>query len=106
MRISALRYTAGGGSHLVWLLALAAGASHSLQSAAADYFRNAWLYFAEGKSRAELDSSAALQMEFDRLRWRAAPWKKFLLRLYLNYTRQQEWLAPSLSELERAAQED
>ncbi len=97
-----LRYTAGGGSHLIWLLALAAGASHSLQSAAADYFRNAYLYFAEGSARAELDSSAALQEEFNRLRWRDYPWKKFLHRLYLNYTRQQEWLAPRLSELKRA----
>jgi phosphatidylglycerophosphate synthase len=98
-----LRCTAGGGSQLVWLLALAAGASHSLQSAAADYFRNAYLYFAEGKARAELDSSDALQTEFDRTRWSDQPWKKFLLRLYLNYTRQQEWLAPRVLDLKRAA---
>ncbi|MEO7166025.1 MAG: CDP-alcohol phosphatidyltransferase family protein, partial [Chthoniobacterales bacterium] len=39
----ALRYTSGGGSSLVWLLALAAGASHSVQSATADYLRNAYL---------------------------------------------------------------
>lgn len=97
-----LRSTSGGGSQFVWLLALAAGASHSLQSAAADYFRNAYLYFAEGSARAELDSSAALQEEFNRLRWRDDLWKKFLHRLYLNYTRQQEWLAPRLSELKRA----
>ena len=44
-----LRYTSGGGSHFVWLLALAAGVSHSMQSAAGDYFRNAYLYFAEGR---------------------------------------------------------
>ena len=98
-----LRYTAAGGSHFVWLLALAAGASHSLQSAAGDYFRNAYLYFAEGKARAELDASDALQVEFEHLRWADHPWKKFLHRLYLNYTRQQEWLAPRLSELQRAA---
>lgn len=98
-----LRHTAGGGSPFVWLLALAAGASHSLQSAAGDYFRNAYLYFTEGKSRAELDASSTLQAEFDGLRWRERPWKKFLLRLYLNYTRQQEWLAPRLGELKQAA---
>lgn len=98
-----LRYTAGGGAPLVWLLALAAGASHSLQSAAADYFRNAYLYFAKGAARAELDSAGHLQEEFDRLTWQAHPWKKFLLRLYLNYTKQQEWLAPRLSELQRRA---
>ena len=98
-----LRHIAGGGSHLVWLLALAAGMSHSLQSAAADYFRNAWLYFAEGKSRAELDSSNTLKLEYDRLSWRATARKKFLLRLYLNYTRQQEWLAPRLGALQQGA---
>ena len=98
-----LRYTAGGGSNLVWLVAFAAGVSHSLQSAAADYFRNAWLYFAEGKSRAELDSSRTLRLEFEHLRWRTSPRKKFLLKLYLNYTCQQEWLAPRLEELKRAA---
>ena len=58
-----LRHTAGGGSHLVWLLALAAGASHSLQSAAGDYFRNAYLYFAEGKARAELGVAEQLMRE-------------------------------------------
>ena len=100
-----LRYANGGGSRLVWLLALAAGASHSIQSAAADYFRNAWLYFAEGKTRAELDSAAALQAEFDRLGWRNQPREKFLLRLYLNYTRQQEWIVPCLGELKRAGVE-
>jgi len=97
-----LRYTADGGSQLIWLVALAAGVSHALQSAAADYFRNAWLYFAEGKSRAELDLSGTLKLEFDHLRWRTEPRKKFLLKLYVNYTRQQEWLAPRLSELKRA----
>lgn len=98
-----LRYTAGGGSQFVWLLALAAGASHSLQSAAADYYRNAWLHFAEGKKGAELDSSSGLASEYDRLSWREEPTKKFLSRLYLNYTRQQEWLAPCLHELRRTA---
>ena len=39
----------------------------------------------------------------DRLRWREQPWKKFLLRLYLNYIRQQEWLVPCLRELKRLA---
>nr|MBA3609675.1 CDP-alcohol phosphatidyltransferase family protein [Chthoniobacterales bacterium] len=98
-----LRYTSDGGSHFVWLLALAAGASHSMQSAAGDYFRNAYLYFAEGRGRAELDASEALQADFDRLRWREQPVKKFLHRLYLNYTRQQEWLVPCLDELKRFA---
>ncbi len=98
-----LRYTAGGGSNLVWLLAAAAGASHSLQSSAADYFRNAYLYFVCGKSRAELDSSTALRLEFNQLRWNVQPGRKFLLRLYLNYTVQQETVAARTKELSNAA---
>lgn len=98
-----LRYTAGGGSQLIWVLALAAGWSHSLQSAAADYVRNAWLYFAAGTTRAELDSSRQVRAEFDRLRWRTGFRRKFLFGLYLNYTRQQEWLAPRLNQLKRTA---
>ncbi|MDQ3199845.1 MAG: CDP-alcohol phosphatidyltransferase family protein [Verrucomicrobiota bacterium] len=100
-----LRFTAEGGTPLVWLLAVAAGASHSLQSSVGDYFRNAYLYFAIGQTQAELDSSSALQEEFDRLSWKNHPWKKFLHRLYLNYTKQQEALAPRLSELKRVASE-
>lgn len=98
-----LRYVTAGGSQLVWLLALAAALSHSVQSAVADYFRNAWLFFARGKSNAELDSSDALQEEYNRLRWNREPREKFLFRLHLNYTREQEWLAPRVTELERTA---
>lgn len=98
-----LRHTAAGGSPLVWLLALAAGLSHSVQSAVADYLRNGWLYFAEATARAELDSAQALQADFERLTWRRAPRRKFLLRLYINYTREQEWLVPCLTRLREAA---
>ncbi len=98
----ALRYIAGGGSELVWLLALAAGLSHSVQSAVADYLRNGWLFFAEKKARAELDLSESLRHDFEALSWRKAARKKLLLRLYLNYTREQELLVPCLGELKRA----
>lgn len=97
-----LRYSTGGGSNLIWLLAAAAGASHSVQSSVADYLRNAYLHFVCGKSRAELDSSRALRPEFDQLRWSVQPWRKFLLRLYLNYTVQQETVAEPTKELSNA----
>lgn len=89
----------GSGSALVWLLVIAAAASHSLQSAAADYLRNAYLYFVEGRKRAELDSAATLKAEVESLSWRKDFTRKFLLRLYLNFTNEQEMLAPRLKEL-------
>ena len=98
----ALRYVAGGSSLTVGLLALAAGLSHACQGAAADYNRNIYLYFVRGRSRADLDSSLDLRMEFQRARWRDQPWHKFLLALYLNFTSQQEKLAPSLQRLHQA----
>src|SRR6202165_3710439 len=45
-----LRCLVAGASPAVFLLALVAAASHGLQGAAADYFRNGFLYFANGRS--------------------------------------------------------
>lgn len=87
----------------VGLLAAAAGLSHGLQGAAADYHRNGYLYFVKGRSRTTLDSSRHLRLDFQRLRWRDQPWRKFLLVIYLNFTLQQEFCAPGLHHLGQAA---
>jgi phosphatidylglycerophosphate synthase len=94
-----LRYLAHGASPAILLLALAAGISHALQGGAADYFRVAYLHFVGGRSRAQLDSSSGLLSTYRGLEWRRRPWNKFLLALYLNFTRQQEMLAPKLNRL-------
>jgi hypothetical protein len=98
-----LRCLMEGASPAVCLLALAAGISHALQGAAADYYRNGFLYFVIGRSRAQLDSSISLREDYMELEWRRQPWQKFLLATYLNFTLQQEMLAPKLSELRVAA---
>lgn len=95
----ALRCWTSGASLAVALLAIAAGISHALQGAAADYFRNAYLYFVKGRSRADWDSSRALQNDYRQLSWRTDAWDKFLLATYLNFTRQQELLSPRLRQL-------
>jgi phosphatidylglycerophosphate synthase len=100
----ALRYLVEGSSLTVGLLALAAGLSHACQSAAADYHRNGYLYFVSGRSRADLDSSHELRMEFRHLRWREEPWRKLLLALYVNFTALQELLAPGLQRLHQAVE--
>jgi hypothetical protein len=99
-----LRASVEGASPAVWLLALAAGISHALQGAAADYFRNGYLYFVNGRSRADWHSSSNIANEFRALNWRTSPWSKFLLALYLNFTRQQELLSPHLRQLQIAAE--
>jgi hypothetical protein len=90
----------------VAVLAFAAGVSHALQGAAADHYRNGYLYFVRGRSRADLDSSFTLRKEYRRLRWRAEPWNKFLLALYLNFTSQQEMLSPGLKRLHETIERD
>ena len=93
-----LRYVLAGASPAIWLLALGAAMSHALQGAAADYYRTGFLYFADG-ARTEIDSSSALRSDYRKLSWRQRPWDKLLLALYLNFTLQQEMLAPSLKKL-------
>ncbi len=79
------------------LLVISAGLSHGLQAAAADYSRNAFLYFVRG--RGDFDSSQDLSTEFRQLRWSDSFGTKLLLAIYRNATRQQEGFAPHLVEL-------
>ncbi|PYL59787.1 MAG: hypothetical protein DMF24_12180 [Verrucomicrobia bacterium] len=90
-------------SPAIWLLALAAGISHALQGAAADYYRSTYLYFAATGARVGLDSSSGVRSEYQKCNWHQKPWDKLLLALYLNFTRQQEMLAPHLKKLRNAA---
>jgi len=94
-----LRYLAEGSSPAICLLALAAGISHALQGAAADYYRSTYLFFVTNRTHPRLDSASALRSDYQKLSWRSKPWNKLLLALYLNFTRQQETLAPHLKRL-------
>ena len=93
-----LRYVFSGASPTIWFLALGAGISHALQGAAADYYRNTFLYFAD-RTRTKIDSASALHSDYRKMRWDQKPWDKLLLALYLNFTLQQEILAPRLKKL-------
>ena len=94
-----LRIIAAGGSAWIVVVALASGISHSFQCAIADYYRNAYLYFVYGEHRGEQDTSAGVQQLYRELTWRHHPLRKFLLRVYLNYTLQQELLTATFSRI-------
>jgi hypothetical protein len=94
-----LRCLAEGASPIIALLVIGAGMSHALQGAAADYFRNAYLFFVQGRSRSDWDSARALQAEYGSLKWQTAGWQKILLGLYSHFTWQQELLSPKLRRL-------
>jgi hypothetical protein len=100
-----LRCLAQGMSPAIWLLGFAAGISHALQGAAADCYRNTYLYFQNAGTRVDMDRSSDLRAEFRQLSWRDNAWNKFLVALYLNFTRQQELLAPHLKQLRETAVE-
>lgn len=94
-----LRCLFEGSSPAIFLLAFAAGISHALQGAAADYYRSTYLYFVTTGARTGVDSSSGLRSDYSKLTWRHTAWQKLLLALYLNFTRQQEILAPRLKTL-------
>ena len=76
-------------------LALAGLLSHTYQAAAADYIRQAYLYFAVGKG-SELDLPEHARPAAGSLWDRIAAW------LYLDYVRRQAWLFPRTTALVRS----
>lgn len=94
-----LRLMDEGWSAWVWVPGILAGVSHVFQSAMADYYRNVHLYFIKGKAGSELDNSADLQREYDKLTWSDNFFDKFVLNGYLGYTHLQERLSPYLQRL-------
>lgn len=97
-----LRFVAEGGSGAVWIIALLAGLSHSWQSAAAEFCRDAYLRFAAGKMRS-LELSSDLRRQGENVTWGKQFFEKLLLRLHLNNVLQQEVMCPCLVRLEEAA---
>lgn len=84
------RFVVMGGSPWIFFIAVAAGFSHSLQCAVADYNRNLYLYIIFDKNKSELDKLNELYPIYNKLSWKNNFIKKFLMRIYINYTKEQE----------------
>lgn len=97
-----LRFLGEGGSHGIWVVALFAGLSHRLQSAVAEFCRDAYLRFAAG-ILSSLELSSDLRPQYGAVTWSAHFWKKLLLKLHLGYVTEQEMLCPCLARLEEAS---
>ncbi|MEY2504319.1 MAG: hypothetical protein QOG27_599 [Verrucomicrobiota bacterium] len=97
-----LRFVAEGGSAGVWVIALLAALSHSVQSAAAEFCRDAYLRFAVGKS-GSFHLSSDLRPQYERMTWSKHFLKKLLLRVHLNYVVEQEMVCPGCVGLEETA---
>jgi hypothetical protein len=100
-----LRSMEEGWSAWIWVPGVVAGASHMIQSAMADYYRNVHLFFIKGTNGSELDNSRDLQKEYDEMNWTRQFGMKIVARLYLNYTKEQEFFSPKLQKLLVAVKE-
>lgn len=85
----------------IWLIAVAAGVSHSVQAAQADYYRQFHLFFVKGKEGSELDSSSQLANKYATLRWRGDFFQKIVLKFYFGYTVAQERRTPAMQRLRK-----
>lgn len=88
-----------GFSPAFFLFILLAGISHSFQSAYADYYRNHFMYFIYGKNKSEIDDLSILNDDYKNLTWKNNFVKKFLMRVYINYTIQQRIFSKNLINL-------
>ena len=91
----------------LWLLALtlAGGFSHSIQSALADYYRNAFLKFVVDPTKSELEGSDEVRAEWQETSFANNPVKKILLAIYLDYTKKQERYSKNFQRLRKRVDE-
>ena len=66
----------------IWALGILSGASHALQAAMADCYRQFHLFFLKGKQGSELESAAKLKEQYHRLDWGMNFWSKLPLFYY------------------------
>ncbi len=100
------RFIVTGGTPWIFLIAVLAGFSHSLQSAIADYNRNLYLYLVFGKNKSELDKLNELYPIYNKLTWKNNFIKKLLMRVYINYTKEQEMFSQKTKKLFYFVQEN
>lgn len=84
---------------------------HSGQCRLADYYRQIHLFFMKGDADTKLSTFVGQQALYDRMPWRGHWIEKVFLKLYVNYTREQEKSTPAFQQLlftlrERYGRED
>lgn len=75
-RVNATSEFFGDYPWLIWVIAIAAGACHAKQAAAADYYRQFHLYFLKGKEGSELDSVEQIDKAYAEMKWKGNFWKR------------------------------
>lgn len=75
---------------VIWVVAVVTGVCHATQAAMADYYRQFHLYFLKGEQGSELESADALRKKLDEIPAKGNFWKRLVLKVYTNYTVNQE----------------
>lgn len=86
---------------VIWVVAVVTGICHAKQAAMADYYRQFHLYFLKGEDGSELESASHLREKLSEFSGSRNFWKKLTLRVYTNYTMQQEATTPRMQALRR-----
>jgi phosphatidylglycerophosphate synthase len=89
----------------IFVVAVLSGTSHSFQSAMADYYRTAYLFFTVSHGHNVHESSDSIVKVYAGLSWKTDFWTKLYMRVYLNYTLQQESITLTFRALEVKAAE-
>lgn len=92
----------GTAGYWIFGVALIAAISHSLQSAMADLYRNAYMYFVQNK-KTEFDRLPEIQKKYKSLTWKKNFFKKFLMWIYIGHSMEQEILSRNFSMLYSAS---
>ena len=90
---------------LIWTLGILSGASHALQAAMADCYRQFHLFFLKGQQGSELEDSSKLNEQYSQLEWGRNFWSKLTLFFYRGYTANQERWTPNMQRLRAALKE-
>lgn len=90
---------------VIWVVGAMAGASHVLQAAVADRYRQFHLFFLKGKSGSELDSSVEVARRYLSLSWDKNFFNKLIQYLYFRYTSYQEKVTPQMVRFRLALRE-
>ena len=90
---------------VIWVVGALAGASHVMQAAAADRYRQFHLFFLKGSKGSELDSSIDVARKFLSLSWKKDFFNKLIQFLYFRYTVYQEKMTPQMQKFRMTLRE-
>lgn len=94
-----LRFVPAQGSPLFYTLFAAGILSHSVQSAMADYYRNAHLFFVFGNG--EFDNTGNLKKQFNENKGKMSLIEMLFTLFYIHYTLEQEFLTGNLQKFKK-----